>query len=186
MSAWELPTTVDVDGQNFAIRSDFRAVLDALAALADPEITQQEQYAACLEILYPKWQALPDANAALRAAFLFINGGQPEESTIPRPRIVDWEQDAALIAPAVDKVLGYSCRRCEYLHWWEFLGAFYGIGYGLFAQVVSIRYKRAHGKKLDKSEQEFAKENDRIIRIHAPESAENRAEKERLLALLNS
>lgn len=157
MSAWELPTTVDVDGQNFAIRSDFRAVLDALAALADPEMTQQEQYAACLEILYPKWQALPDANAALRAAFLFINGGQPEDSTIPRPRIVDWEQDAALIAPAVDKVLGYSCRRCEYLHWWEFLGAFYGIGDGLFAQVVSIRYKRAHGKKLDKSEQEFAK-----------------------------
>ena len=39
MSAWELPTTVDVDGQNFAIRSDFRAVLDALAALADPEMT---------------------------------------------------------------------------------------------------------------------------------------------------
>lgn len=42
MSAWELPTTVDVCGQTFAIRSDFRAVLDALAALADPELSQQE------------------------------------------------------------------------------------------------------------------------------------------------
>ena len=39
MSAWELPTTVMVAGSSFAIRSDFRAVLDALAALTDPDLT---------------------------------------------------------------------------------------------------------------------------------------------------
>lgn len=97
---------------------------------------------------------------------------------------MDWEQDAALIAPAVDKVLGYSCRRCGYLHWWEFLGAFHGIGDGLFAQVVNIRNKRARGKMLDKSEQEFARENAAVIKIHAAGSAEDKAEKERLLDLL--
>ena len=184
MSAWDLPTTVDIEGQEYPIRSDFRAVLDALAALADPELTQQEQYQACLEIMYPRWQALPDANAALRAAFLFINGGQEEDSSNPRPRLIDWEQDAGMIAPAVDKVLGYSCRRCDYLHWWEFLGAFYGIGDGLFAQVVNIRSKRAKGKKLEKSELEFARENEKLIKIRAPESAEDIAEKERLLEIL--
>lgn len=73
MSAWDLPITVQVAGRVFAIRSDFRAVLDALAALADPDLTQQEQYIACLQILYPRWKELPDANAALRAAFTFIN-----------------------------------------------------------------------------------------------------------------
>ena len=184
MSAWDLPTTVDVAGRAFAIRTDFRAVLDALAALADPELTRQEQYMACLQILYPRWQELPDANAALRAAFVFINGGKEEEARGPRPRLVDWEQDAALIAPAVDKVLGYSCRRCDYLHWWEFLGAFYGIGDGLFAQVVNIRSKRAKGKKLNNQEREFARENALLIKIRAPESAEDKAEKERLLELL--
>ena len=97
---------------------------------------------------------------------------------------MDWEQDAALIAPAVDKVLGYSCRRCDYLHWWEFLGAFYGIGDGLFAQVVSIRSKRAKGKKLNDQEREFARENALLIKIRAPESAEDKAEKEKLLELL--
>lgn len=151
MSAWDLPITVQVAGRVFAIRSDFRAVLDALAALADPDLTQQEQYIACLQILYPRWKELPDANAALRAAFTFINEGKEDEQQGFRPRLVDWEQDAALIAPAVDKVLGYSCRRCGYLHWWEFLGAFHGIGDGLFAQVASIRNKRAHGKMLDRS-----------------------------------
>lgn len=152
--------------------------------MSDPDLTQQEQYIACLQILYPRWKELPDANAALRAAFTFINEGKEDEQQGFRPRLVDWEQDAALIAPAVDKVLGYSCRRCGYLHWWEFLGAFHGIGDGLFAQVASIRNKRAHGKMLDKSEQEFARENAAIIKIHAAESAEDKAEKERLLDLL--
>ena len=184
MSAWELPTTVMVAGSSFAIRSDFRAVLDALAALTDPDLTQQEQDVACLQILDPRGKELPDANAALRAAFTFINEGKEDEQQGFRPRLVDWEQDAALIAPAVDKVLGYSCRRCGYLHWWEFLGAFHGIGDGLFAQVVNIRNKRARGKMLDKSEQEFARENAAVIKIHAAESAEDKAEKERLLDLL--
>ena len=98
MSAWELPTTVEVAGRSFAIRSDFRAVLDALAALTDPDLTQQEQYVACLQILYPRWKELPDANAALRAAFTFINEGKEDEKQGFRPRLVDWEQDAALRA----------------------------------------------------------------------------------------
>lgn len=82
MSAWELPTTVMVAGRSFAIRSDFRAVLDALAALTDPDLTQQEQYVACLQILYPRWKELPDANAALRAAFTFINEGKEDEQQV--------------------------------------------------------------------------------------------------------
>ena len=164
--------------------SDNKSTLGRRVPLTDPDLTQQEQYVACLQILYPRWKELPDANAALRAAFTFINEGKEDEQQGFRPRLVDWEQDAALIAPAVDKVLGYSCRRCGYLHWWEFLGAFHGIGDGLFAQVVNIRNKRARGKMLDKSEQEFARENAAVIKIHAAESAEDKAEKERLLDLL--
>ena len=184
MSAWELPATVDVCGQTFAIRSDFRAVLDALAALADPELSQQDQYLACLEIMYPDWQALPDANAALRAAFTFINAGREESSAKHLPRLVDWEQDAGMIAPAVDKVLGYSCRRCEYLHWWEFLGAFYSIGDGLFAQVVNIRSKRAKGKKLEKWEREYWNSNRAICALRTKLTEEEQAEKDRIDALL--
>lgn len=146
MSAWELPTTVEVAGQKFAIRSDFRAVLDALAALADPELTQQEQYMACLQILYPRWRDLPDLNDALQAAFIFINNGKDEESRSPLPRLVDWGQDAPIIAPAVDKVLGYSCRRCNYLHWWEFLGAFTVLAMGCLRRWSTSAVSRPRAK----------------------------------------
>ena len=44
--------------------------------------------------------------------------------------------------------------------------------------------KQAKGKKLEKSELEFVRENARLIKIRAPESAEDKAEKERLLELL--
>lgn len=160
MSAWTLPTTVALGGKGYAIRSDFRAVLDALAALRAPDLTPQEQCAACLMILYPSWQALPDAGAAFAAAMEFVNLGQPLPAhQPPKPQLVDWAKDVALIAPAVDKVLGYSCRRCAYLHWWEFIGAYSCIGQGPFAQVVGIRAKRAGGKPLSKAEQAFAREN---------------------------
>ena len=45
-----------------------------------------------------KRQELPDANAALRAAFTFINEGKEDEQQGFRPRLVDWEQDAAPVS----------------------------------------------------------------------------------------
>lgn len=187
MSAWELPTSVIVGSKEYAIRSDFRAVLDALAVFEDSELSAVQQAVAFLQIMYPDWQQLPDFESAYHAAMVFVNCGKDYVGqNLHRPQLVSWQQDAPLIAPAVDKVLGFSCRRCKYLHWWEFIGAFQLIGRGTFADVVSIRAKRAKGKKLDKTEQEFARENADLIRIRAPETVEDRAEKERLLALLGS
>jgi len=170
MSAWNLPTTVTISGEEFTIRSDFRAVLDALAALSDKELSTQEQCMSCMQILFPKWEFIPDYNAAFIAAMEFVNLGKPvQKNQPPKPRLVDWEKDVDLIAPAIDAVLGYSCRRCEYLHWWEFVGAYSCIGRGLFSQVVSIRSKRAKGKALDKAEQEFARENADLISLPGAE-----------------
>ena len=161
---WGLPTELVVDGKRFAIRSDFRAVLDALDALQDTALPEQARCLAFLQIFYPDWQHLPDANEALRLAMEFVNLGQPVPSDQPhRPALVHWDTDVQLIAPAVDKVLGYSCRQCAYLHWWDFFGAFQNIGEGLFASVVNIRNKRVRGKKLDAAEREFARENAGLI-----------------------
>lgn len=164
MGAWKLPVTVPICGREFSIRSDFRAVLDALAALNDPTMTEQERLAASLKIFYPNYQQLPDGAAAFSAAMTFVNLGKetPREQAA-KPQLVHWDKDVEILAPAIDKVLGFSCRRCEYLHWWEFIGAFYGIGDGLFAQVVNIRNKRANSKPLEKHEAQFARDNAELI-----------------------
>lgn len=166
MTGWELPTEVTVGERRFAVRSDFRAVLDALAALNDPALQEPERLLCFVQILLPDWQTLPDLEQAFRSLMTWINlGKEPPQDQPPKPQLVDWQQDAELIAPAVDQVLGYSCRRCSYLHWWEFIGAYSAIGRGRFAEVVSIRYKKAHGKPLDKAEQAFARENADLVAL---------------------
>lgn len=184
MSAWELPTTVDVCGQTFAIRSDFRAVLDALAALADPELSQQEQYLVCLEIMYPDWQALPDANAALRAAFTFINAGREESSAKHLPRLVDWEQDAPLIAADINKAAGCEVRALPYLHWWTFMAWFNSIGDGQLATLLRVRSKLRHGQKLQPWEQDYYRKNKAMVDLRPRLNPAEIAERQRLQRLL--
>ena len=76
---------------------------------------------------------------------------------------MDWQQDFPLIVAPVNRVLGQEVRAVEYLHWWTWVSAYQEIGDCTFAQVVSIRSKRAKGKKLDKSEQEFYKQNRQLV-----------------------
>lgn len=176
MGTWKLPVTVTVKGQAFAVRSDFRAVLDALAGLNDTTLTEQERIGSFLKIFYPNYKQLPDPAAAFSAAMIFINlGKEPPREQAKKPQLVHWDKDEEILAPAIDKVLGYSCRRCEYLHWWEFIGAYYSIGDSLFAQVVNIRNKRAKGKPLEKHEAAFARDNADLIGPTVTVTAEEEA-----------
>lgn len=169
MTAWDLPTSVTVNGHELAIRSDYRAVLDAIAALQDPTLDNREKVIALVGILFPVCPSPEDLQQACTAALEFINLGEPvPEHQHKRPKLMDWEKDAGIIAPAVDRVLGYSCRRVEYLHWWEFIGAYNSITEGLFSQVVGIRKKYATHQKLDKWETEFARNNGDLIALPRP------------------
>ena len=60
-----------------------------------------------------------------------------------------------MIAPAIDAVLGYSCRRCDYLHWWEFIGAYSSIGRGFLCVIGA---KQTDKVKAGKYEQEFVRD----------------------------
>ena len=67
-----------------------------------------------------------------------------------------------LIAP-INRVLGFETRTAEYVHWWTFLSAYMEIGECLFSNVISIRKKRISGKKLEPWEQEFYRENKKMV-----------------------
>jgi hypothetical protein len=162
---YDLPTTATVNGVEYEIRSDYRAILDICTALNDQELSDGERGMVVLSIFYPKLTEMPqeDYQEAIKACFQFINGGK-EDGGKKTPKLMDWEQDFHLIVAPVNRVLGVEIRSVDYMHWWTFLSAYMEIGGDCtFAQVVSIRDKKAHGKSLDKADREWYRRNRDLV-----------------------
>ena len=181
--SYGLPKSVEINGENFDIRYDFRVVLDIFEALNDAGLSEKEKAFVVLKIFYVDFENITDYNVAIQECFSFINGGA-HESTAPRsPKLVDWENDFTYIIAPINRVVGYEVRERDYdietntggVHWHTFLSAYYEIGDCLFAQIVSIRDKKARGKKLDKTEREFYKRNRDIVDFKTEYSAKEDA-----------
>lgn len=164
MTAYDLPTSLTIGGVGFDIRWHWRAILDILIACNDPELDGHGKATVLLQIIYPQYDKIPveHLEEAIQKACAFIDCGQRDDGK-PKPKMIDWEQDASIIIPEVNKVAGREIRLDPNIHWWTFLGWFMGIGDGLLASVLHIRQKRASGKKLESWEQEFYKANRAII-----------------------
>ena len=166
---YELPTTVTVNEKSYAIRNkgDYRMVLDCFQVLNDVELEKNERIFACLMIFYEDFNTLESVlsageetvKALVDNAFLFFNCGQKKAGAETNYKTIDWEQDSQLISSAINKVAGREIRADNYLHWWTFMGYFNSVGEGALSTVVGIRSKIMKGKKLEKYEQEFRREN---------------------------
>lgn len=181
----QLPRFLEVNGRQYAIRTDFRDVLNILIAFSDPELEDGEKVYVCLFVLYEDFDSIPtdDYEAAFKVALSFIDNGAKEEEK-KSPRVMDWEQDANLLFPAINKVAGCEVRSAEYIHWWTFIGYYMEISEGVFSNIVSLRMKKAKGKKLEKWEQEFWNANKAACVLATKLTAEEQAAKDRLNALL--
>lgn len=172
---YELPTALEVNNTMREIRSDYRAVLDVITALNDPDLTQQEKALVSIEIIFTDEIEPSDYKEALEKIMWFIGGGETETEQTNKPILVDWEKDFKLIIAPINKIIGCECRSIKYLHWWTFLSAYCEIGDCAFATVVNIRNKKAKGKKLDKWEQEYYRENRNVIDIKPKFSEDEKA-----------
>lgn len=193
MYSWNLPTSLNVGGRNYKIRTDYRVILDILTAMNDPDIfepgmTEEEKQAekvlTMLQILYIDFDRMPpsDWKEASEKACEFIDCGIRDDGT-PKPRLMDWEQDAPIIVPAVNKVCNFDVRSIKYMHWWTFFGYYMEIGECMLSTVVSIRDKKRRGKKLEKWEQEFYRNNKHIVDLRTKKAERSEEEKEELRKL---
>ena len=164
MTLYDLPTSLNVGGVEYQIRSDFRAVIDILIAMNDPELDRNGKATVILKILYPSWRDIPAEcrQEALQKASEFIDCGQKDDGR-KHPRMIDWEQDAPLIIPAVNSVAHMEVRAIPDLHWWTFFGWFMEIGDSTFSNVLHIRGQQAEGKKLNKADQEWYRRNRNLV-----------------------
>lgn len=179
-----LQKSLNIGGRDYPIRYQFGAVLDVLAAHNDPDLDEDEKAEVLLTIMYPDFKSIPQElwGEALKKACEFIDCGQRSEGH--RPRLVDWEQDADIIFPAINNVAGMEVRAFPDLHWWTFWGYFMSIGDSLFSTVLHIRKKKSSHKKLDKWEEQFYRENRHLVDMRSPETEAVKAEKENILKWL--
>lgn len=194
MDAWSLPTSLNVAGKEYPIRSDYRVVLDILQCMNDPEIFEPdmtedekraEQVISMLSILYVDFESMPSSEweEAAEKARDFIDCGFGDDSKKKKPKLMDWGQDATIIIPAINKVAGKDVRGKEYMHWWTFLSLYMEIGESTFSTVVGIRDKKARGKKLDKWEQEYYRDNKALIDLKSASGQRSEEEKAALREL---
>lgn len=164
---YDLPRSLEVDGEEREIRSDFRPVLDIITALNDLELTEREKVEVLLDIMYVEPYTILNKGEAINKAMWFISGGDESGEKKNSPKLMDWEQDFKLIVAPINRVLGYECRGKDYLHWWTFLGAYMEIGECTFSTVCRIRSKQAKHQKLEKYEKDYLRENYDIVMLKA-------------------
>lgn len=186
MTGYDLPVSVDIGGASYPIRSDYRAVLNVLCGLNDPDLDQEGRVILLLKGMYPGWTKIPPDHVpeALKQANNFIDCGRTEEKA-HKPRTIDWEQDSTMIIAAVNGVAHEEIRSLKYLHWWTFFSYFLEVRKSLLSDVISIRLKKAKGKKLEKWEQEFYRENRSMIDLKRKQSASETAEIAQMQAWLD-
>lgn len=167
-----LKNSVEIGGKQYEIRSDFSVILDIMEAMEDPELNGQQCAYVILNIFYPEFDSIPSEHyqEAIDRCMDFIGCGMPKKSG-KSPRIVSWSQDFSLIIGAINRILGYDIRSIPYdaetntggVSWETFMSAYMEIGDCLFAQIVSIRDKLARGKKLEKHEREWYRQNKELV-----------------------
>lgn len=173
-----LPVSLPVASNEWRIRTDYRDILTIMEAYSDPELSDREKAWIMLNILYADWEKMPKElyREAAEKAVWFLDCGQEEDDKKPPRKLMDWEQDEAILFPAINKVAGREVRAVEYMHWWTFMGYFMEIEEGTFSMVLGIRQKRAKGKNLEKWEQDFYRNNKTLCDLKTKYTSEEQAE----------
>lgn len=168
---YSLPTSLTVGGVEREINSDWRYALDCIEALQDNELTESDKVVVLLKLIYKEPISLDDTQEAAEQAVWFLSGGQNDDGK-KSPKLMDWEQDFPYIITPINRIAGREIRSVEYLHWWTFLGYYAEVGDCTFAQIVRIRNMKLRGKKMDKADQTWYRENRDLVDIKTRYTAE--------------
>lgn len=186
---YELPVEITLDDKVFKIRNkgDYRLILDIIIMLNDPDLTEEEKVICIVEMFYEDYQSIFKdeklIEKSISEAYKFIDLGEDFKPSSPKPILMDWEQDAQLIVPAINRIAGTEVRALPYLHWWTFIGYYNEIGECSFSTVVSIRNKQKKGKKLDNWEKDYIKENREMVTLKPKLCKEERDELNDILGI---
>lgn len=175
------PTAVKVDGEVYEINTDFRVGLKIVQAFEDPKLTNFEKQAVMCGLLFKN---VPSNYAgAANAAKKFLDCG--EEAEAPSgPRVYSFTKDAQYIYSAFLQTYGIDLQTAE-MHWWKFCYMFGDLAEDTtFAQMRSLRDRKARGKLTKEEKQLWMRLHDILDLEEEQEDAETKAAFEHFESLL--
>lgn len=167
MDILKLPSSLCLQGQEYAINADWRPCVNIMRMFERTDLSDTEKILCMVGILYK--DEIPDRlmTEAAEQAVWFLNLGEAadgKKSALSLGRLFSWEQDLKFIISAVDKSAGFSIRSKEFYHFWEFMSAFFETGECVFNTIVHQRKLKKTGKQ-SKADKEWWAENKDIAEL---------------------
>lgn len=182
MNGWELPRKASIGGRAYTLHCDFRDILEIFTYFENPDLPEYLRWRIGLALFFGEELPVQYQTEGMAYLSAFLHGGAQEQKAAPR--LLDWEQDAAIIVAEVNKVAGQEIRSLPFVHWWTFLAWFHAIGEGQLSALVGIRDKLRRGKKLEGWEKDFYREHRAQVELSKRYSQADLAEQKRLKQLL--
>lgn len=179
-----LPETVEVNGREFPINSDFRTGILFEMLIYDNSISNQQKCNQIFDLYFDRnAKSVPRTGEAIDAVLAFYRCGKQvkktakseekeadEQGGVSQPKqIYDYEYDDLYIYAAFLSQYGIDLNEIEYLHWWKFKALFDSLNKE--QKIVEIMGYRA----ADLSKIKDKAERSRIARLKALYALPNNA-----------
>lgn len=183
-----LPETVDIDGIEYRINSDFRISILFELLMQDDELGKRQKLVQGLQLYYPE---IPhNVTMAVDKMIWFYrcgketgNGGHGSGSGRAK-QIYSFEYDDDYIYAAFLEQYGIDLQDIEELHWWKFRALFRGLSEDTeFVKIMGYRSVKITSE-MSKGQREFYKKMQSIHALPITD-AERKADELLTEALLN-
>lgn len=183
-----LPETVDIDGAEYRINSDFRISILFELLMQDDEVGKRQKLIQGLKLYYPE---IPhNVTMAVDKMIWFYRCGKETESgghgsgSGRAKQIYSFEHDDDYIYAAFLEQYGIDLQDIEELHWWKFRALFRGLSEDTeFVKIMGYRSVKITSK-MSKEQREFYKKMQSIHALPITD-AERKADELLTEALLN-
>lgn len=174
-----VPDTVEIDGIDYSIDTNFRTGILFELLMQDRSLTTTEKVATALNLYYPKLP--PNILEATNKIMWFYMCGESTDTpnntdeSYSRPQqIYSFEHDAELIYAAFMTQYDINLQTIDYLHWWEFRALFRGLDESnKIVEVMSIRSMQIT-KNMTKEQRNYYRKMKELYKL-----PDNRTEEEK-------
>lgn len=183
-----LPETVEIDGAEYRINSDFRISILFELLMQDDEVGKRQKLVQGLQLYYPE---IPhNVTMAVDKMIWFYRCGKETESgghgsgSGRAKQIYSFEHDDDYIYAAFLEQYGIDLQDIEELHWWKFRALFRGLSEDTeFVKIMGYRSVKITSE-MSKEQREFYKKMQSIHALPITD-AERKADELLTEALLN-